>query len=140
MSKQQRLKERQKMLPFIEPKTKKRKYPATFTYLHGQVHKDFVKLFEGTSKYKLNGASLKFELYKSQLLMSIMSKHAGDPAWLNGDDIDALVKLLKRLKKVWLRVYHDTVMTANCKVCSKIFAGVCAKHEKVFAKNRLVMK
>lgn len=140
MNKQKQLARRKALLPFIEPKTKKRKYPATFTYVHGRVHQAFEHYFHGTTKYRLNGASLKFTFYKSQLLMSIVSKHAGDPAWLNGDDIDALVKLLKRLKKVWLRVYHDTVMTANCKSCSKIFAGVCAKHEKVFAKNRLVMK
>lgn len=115
-------------------KKKTEKYPEPLTYLHGKNHQAFNVKFEGTTKYKLNGAHIEFTFYKGHLVLNVVEESTNG-AWLKGDDIDALMKKLRALKKIWLKVYNDTVRVSRCKQCAKVFAGTCAKHDYVFQRK-----
>lgn len=116
-------------------KTKKtEKYPAPLTYLYGKNHQGFKAKFEGTTKYKLNGAHIEFTFYKGYLILNVV-ENGTKGAWMRGDDIDALMKKLRAMKKIWLRVYRDTVAVARCKRCARVQFGVCDRHQHVFTRK-----
>lgn len=77
---------------------KKEKYP----YLFGcYVDEGFER------EYKRKGIQgfVRVSHYKGAMMLMVKGEPHGD-VWLRGEDLDAVIELLREAKKVWLRAYR----------------------------------
>lgn len=59
------------------------------------------------------GGRVKLRHYKGAMLLGVARENdamfsAIPAAWLRGDDLDALIKMLREAKRVWLRAHRKT--------------------------------
>lgn len=94
-------------------------------------------------------ARVELALYKGRVILSVesdaarakaLATHAGivvgGRAWMRITDIDEVIKLLRAARRVLKMHQSDIRQVAACRDCRSIFAGVCARHRRLFKKYK----
>lgn len=100
---------------------------------------DYIREYRGEDQYALNGNTIELQAYKGHVLLSVEPKpnedtkaaarlglRLGASAWLDGNEFDELITLLREAKRVWLAEHRMRMAIARCRNCPT--GSLCVRH------------